>query len=83
MSRERIEDLGRLAVHLDIILEKDVFNEIGCRAKDFAERFYEKDKESQEDLLRTLAYDLVDIKSELCDCRCIARGEDDLNEPAE
>lgn len=81
--RERVEDLGRLSVLLDNILEKEIFSSINCRPKDFAEVFYGKDRETQEDLLRTFAYGISDVESEICECRVIALGQDDLNEPTE
>lgn len=78
--RERIEDLGRLSVLLNNIIDMEIFELYHGRDKDFSEFFRELDVEKREDLLDSLIYGLSDIRQKLFDCISIAEGCDSLNE---
>jgi len=86
MARERIEDLGRLMVKIDNILEHDLFtrpgnNGVYCyRIKDFPSVFHEFDKEKQTDWVMETLYGIDSVKESLYECLEISKGEDTLNE---
>jgi hypothetical protein len=83
MVRQRIEDLGRIAVLSDNLLEHDFFakfEETGCRAKDFLDWFLSKDQEFREDFIHSYGYWVQGISEKVYEIREIARGEDLLNE---
>ena len=82
MVRERVEDLGRIAVMVDALLEHDLFEKTyTVRNKDFVEWFETQTKDTQEEILTDLIYGRDAISERLCEIREIARGEDVLNEP--
>lgn len=78
--RCRTEDLGRIAVLLDQVLDHEVFNLVTGAAKHFSERFNEMNSKEQEDTLTSFAYGYQEVESKLHEIREIARGEDTLNE---
>lgn len=81
--RHRVEDLGRLAILLDHIVNQEVldglFGLYNGRNKDFVEWFHSQSKEAQERLLHPLPYALETLKEKLYECIVIAEGLDDLN----
>jgi len=81
VSRLRCEDLGRLAVLLERILELPIWELYHGRNKDFVEYFDSLDKEKQWDLLHDFIYGIDNVKDKILDCRSIALGTDDLNDP--
>lgn len=81
--RKRVEDLGRICVMVDDILEYDVWEIYHGRKKDFIDLFREMDEEKQDNLLHTLIYGLDGVKEKLYKISEIAEGTDRLNEPAE
>ena len=84
--RQRLEDLGRIAVYIDKILELDIWevkDNVACRNKDFEDYFYKLDEERQRDILSSFVYGLEEIKEKIYNCREIAYGEDPYNEPAQ
>lgn len=81
MARQRIEDLGRICVLLENILEDDLFEEMPWnRPKDAIEVFMSMEEEKQCDLIHDIAYRLQDLEEQLIRCLSISKGFDDLNE---
>ena len=78
--RERVEDLGRIAVMVDQILSLDVWDIYHGRKKDFGVFFRELDEEKQSDLLHNLIHGLDGVKEKLYEVSSIAEGTDRLNE---
>jgi hypothetical protein len=78
--RQRIEDLGRIAVMIDQILDHEVFGIYQGRNKDFTDFISGMPPEKSDDMLDKLIYGLSDIKEKLCDISSIAEGTDRLNE---
>ena len=81
--RERIEDLGRLAVLLDVVYDDPVWDLYHGRKKDFVEHFSGLSEESKEELLHNFIYGLESVKEKISGCSIIAYGRDELNEPIE
>ena len=81
--RQRVEDLGRLSVMIDDILELPVWELFHGRNKDFVEYFESLEQEKQWDLLHDFIYGLDRLKDELHECLSIAKGWDILNEKEE
>lgn len=81
MSRNRLEDLGRLAERLNKILEDEIWDLYGYngRIKDFDDWFDAQTKEKQGEILHSIAYGLKTKESELYACLAIAEGNDELN----
>ena len=77
--RERVEDLGRIAVMVDGVLEMDFFEESYVRPKDFCEWFYAQTDAKRWEILVTFIYGRDKLNELLYDIREIARGEDPLN----
>lgn len=77
--RQRVEDLGRISILIDHILQKDVFEIVTGRNKDFPEHFFSKDKDKQYEILHNFVYGVSDIKDQLYQILSIAEGTDDLN----
>jgi len=78
--RERVEDLGKISVLLDAILDHEIWDNrasIACRNKDFAEVFKTLDEETQEEFLHNLVYQLEELRDKIHECREIAYGEED------
>ena len=81
MVRERVEDLGRIAVMVDVILEHEVFESpYTGRNKDFPEWFETRTPDERHEILTRWVYGIDAISERLCEIREIARGEDVLNE---
>ena len=78
--RERIEDLGRISVLIDKLLDHELFNLIVCRDKDFIDSFEALEEDKRDDLLHNLAYGISSVRDELYEILCIAKGTDPLNE---
>lgn len=79
-KRDRLEDLGRLQVHLRTIFDDEIFERKQVRNKDFCDHFYMLDREKQEDILTDFVYGLDRIQDQISYCLCIAEGTDELNE---
>jgi len=80
MARERVEDLGRIAVMIDSLMEHEIWEVYMGRKKDFEEFFHNLDEEKQDNLLRSIIYGLETICEKLCEINSIAEGTDRLNE---
>lgn len=82
--RHRLEDLGRLAVLLQGLLDHELFTDEGDlrprRPKDYDEWFASKSEDQKDDILRAWAYGLEAISHRLYDMLSIAEGTDLLNE---
>jgi hypothetical protein len=81
--RERVEDLGRISVLIDVLLEAEVWDLYSGRKKDFCDHFETLDEDKKSDLLHNLIYGLYYVKDKLYDIAHIADGRDLLNEPPE
>lgn len=81
--KERVEDLGKLSVMIDQLLEMHgEFEEIYFgRNKDFIDWFGEQDDEKSETVLRKLIYDREILKEKLYKMSEIADGRDNFNAP--
>ena len=77
--RERIEDLGRIAVLLDQVFNSEVWEIFKYkRPKDAWQIFQELPEEKKEELISSLAYGMRDMESDLSNIYQIARfGDDD------
>ncbi len=81
--RQRVEDLGRLAVLLDKMIDDPLWEVTSTgRTKDYADNFLNLSKDQQHEIIHKLAYGLRDMKEALYECLHIARGQDPLNEQA-
>ncbi len=80
--RNRLEDLGRLAVLIDNLLDHDLFNKeyLPWRPKDYDEWFASKTEDQQDDILRHWVYGIESFKEKLYDMLSIANGTDPLND---
>ena len=78
--RKRIEDLGRICVMIDDILDLDVWDLYSGRKKDFTEYFEDLCEQDRDDLLHNLIYGLEGVKDKLYKVSEIAEGTDRLNE---
>lgn len=81
--RHRLEDLGRLAVLIDNLLEHKLFNDPNLRPdrpKDYREWFESKTKDQKDDILRAWAYGIESVRDKILDLWSIARGTDPLND---
>jgi hypothetical protein len=81
--RKRIEDLGRIAVMINNVLDLEVWDCYFGRRKDFIDHFRGLDEEKQDTLLHKLIYGLDELKDKLCEISSVAEGTDSLNEPPE
>lgn len=80
--RQRVEDLGRIAVLLDSCLELDIFDKYcTVRPKRIAEHFETLSPDMQAQMLRDYAYGIETIREKLCNVLSIALGQDYINAP--
>lgn len=82
--RNRLEDLGRIAVLIKNVLDHELFSreeslKLG-RPKDVHEWFASKTSDQKEEIIRSWAYGLENIAFALYDILSIAEGTDYLNE---
>ena len=79
--RNRIEDLGRILVLVEQILDKDVFEDYNRYSSDeAAEEVLKEDDEGRMEMLIELFGSIYQIKYALEEVWEIARGEDVLNQ---
>lgn len=79
--RERVEDLGRIAVMIENLLEDEFFDRYCHRPKDFFYLFQLESDDEKESLIRHFAYGRETVSNRLNDMLSIALGEDNLNTP--
>ena len=78
--RSRVEDLGRIAVLIDNVIEHELFDKELVRPKDFVDWFAERNQDERDDILHEYVYGRQSVLELLYNIREIARGEDVLNE---
>lgn len=80
--RQRVEDLGRLAVLLEHLLDHQLFNEefLPHRPKDYDEWFEQLSEDKKDEVLRSWVYGIENLKDQLYEMLAIAKGIDSLNE---
>lgn len=80
--RQRIEDLGRLAVLIKNLLDHQVFNKEARtnRPKYYFEWFSKLSEREKEEVIYAWAYGIEDLKDKLFNMLSIAEGTDHLNE---
>ncbi len=76
-TKQRIEDLGRIAEKLSNITDNGLFQLYHQRPKDFLDWFQAQEKEKQSNLLHELAYRISQVEEEIHECYQIARWGDD------
>lgn len=81
--RERLEDLGRIMVMVEKLLDLPLFESPNCRSKDFTEWFESLSEETRADFLHQLPYQIREVEDQLNEIVMIARGHDFLNEVPE
>ncbi len=82
--RQRVEDLGRIFVMVDNILDSGMFekwDEMNCRCKDLCDRFQEMTEDEKDKFIHSYGYDIEALSDELYKIREIAMGDDRLNNP--
>ena len=83
IMRNRLEDLGRLAVMIDNLLEHALFEDYTLRPhrpKDYDEWFDAKTEDQKDEIIRAWAYGIESIRNKLYDMLSIAQGTDPLND---
>lgn len=71
-KRERVEDLGRLAVMLDQLLDHPLFSELADEQADFESRVYNNADEAL-----NVFEAICDVRHKISDCFSLARFGDD------
>lgn len=79
MSRNRLEDLGRLSVIIDNILDHEIFREERMMAHDFEKWFESQTVEKRQAYLDRIAKAIPEIEGTLEEALKIAKGIDALN----
>jgi len=78
MSKERIEDLGRLSEKLSSLCDHEAFDwKKGVRCKDAADWFHELKENEQYEIINGLSYNLEEMCNSLHECYTIARWGDE------
>lgn len=81
MTRNRLEDLGRVMVMLENLLDHPLFeNQYWHRPKDANEWFGKQSEEKKDDVIHEIAYALEGFDFKIHDILSICRGTDDLEE---
>ena len=76
-KRERIEDLGKIAVMAHQACNHEIFSLYSGRKKDIWEWFSSLTKEQKSDFLYKVAYGLDEVGTMLGDIWCLAHGEEE------
>lgn len=81
MTRNRLEDLGRLLVLLENISQSKLFQEFERFSKHYEvnEWLKELTPEKQSDFFHDLRFWVRDLEEQISECVSIARAHDDLN----
>lgn len=80
MVRQRIEDLGRIAVLISKLLEEPLFEDRPFRNKEFLDWLSEQPEEKRDDFLHGIPYKIDYMQEQLYQILEIAEGRDILNE---
>lgn len=80
--RERVEDLGRLAVMLQELLDREFWDLYMGRKKDFVDYVNSLDQEKRDELFHAFIYGLHSMQESVGEMCIIAEGLDRLNEPS-
>lgn len=80
MTRQRIEDLGRILELVKKLSEEPIFELWHQRPKDFVDWLEEQEESRKGDIIHEMAYGLKDISEKLTTIYEIAGGWDYLNE---
>ena len=81
--RHRIEDLGRIAVMLENVLDLDIYRNMRCshiRNKDFPEHWEALTQEKKDELAWELFSGINRVKEELAEILSVAWGTDTYND---
>ena len=81
--RERVEDLGRLAVMLENCLDNTMLNEWRSqhlRAKDFLSWFEARTEIEKKEIIHSWGYDIEKLLFDIHEMLLIAQGSDEMNE---
>jgi hypothetical protein len=84
--RNRLEDLGRLAVMLESMAAHELFEKLSdakVRPKDFLDRFNLQSQVYQNDFIHDLGYQIESLRGLVYVMLEIANGEDRLNQDCE
>jgi hypothetical protein len=79
MSRDRLEDLGRLAVLIENILAHDIFSEDRVMANDYEKWFESLEGNRRHELMAHMYKSIPEIEYALEEALKIAEGTDILN----
>ena len=77
--RQRVEDLGRICVLIDNLLDHELFEERPRRNKDYSEWFSEQSEEVRDEIIHNLVYRIDSVRDKLYEMQEIAEGNDLLN----
>ena len=81
MSRERVEDLGRLLVLLESMCTHAIFEKFEMFSKHYCvEEYLNKLNDDQKsDFFESIRFWVNDLEGKIAECVLIARAHDDLN----
>jgi hypothetical protein len=77
--RQRVEDLGRIAVLTKNLLDHDLFEDRHVRNKDYVDWFSEQSEEKRDDIIHNMVYRIDDARDKIYEMLEIAEGTDPLN----
>lgn len=80
MTRQRIEDLGRILELVGRLMEEPIFELWQQRPKDFVDWFDEQEDSRRDDIVHEMAYGIRGVGEKLGAIYEIASGQDYLNE---
>ena len=79
-SFRRLEDLGKISILLDAVLENSLFDNIQHGAKRWPEWFWARTIEEQHDIIHSIGCGISDVQEELLRCLEIAEGSHHVEE---
>lgn len=79
-KRERIEDLGRIAVLANSLGDHKIFQLYHGRRKDIHDWWASLNEEQKGDFLHEIAYGLDDVSEKIMDIWAIAMGDDEKDD---
>ena len=75
--KNRIEDLGRIRVLLESMLNDNLWDLYGQRTKDFEDWFIAKNIDEQRDIIHKMAYSISSYETKLYEILSIAKGDEE------